>query len=218
MEKRTKLLWGGDATPFYVNTEWKICSVKGVLLSPCPFFLSSSRNIDLMKKHRISGVGNVLQHHWVQLLAPQRPTQNPNPMSESTVQTHLELRQLGAMPTALGSLFHANHLSLTASCPSPDTAPCRSLRPCRCHKHQSSVLPSVPSEELQLPRGLSSAPLLWTSAASHIPCPLNPSPSFRHYMPEIFSSSGDFKIILKSKGFSLWLWLASFFWYLFVHL
>jgi len=31
--------------------------------------------------------------------------------------------------------------SLTPSCPSPDTAPCRSLGPCRCHTEQSSALP-----------------------------------------------------------------------------
>ena len=37
------------------------------------------------------------------------PPQNPNPMSESTVQILLELQQLRAVPTALGSLFHAHH-------------------------------------------------------------------------------------------------------------
>jgi len=53
---------------------------------------------------------------------------------------------LGAVPTALGRLFRAhrplvqNH-SLTPSCPSPDTAPCCSLGPCRCHTEQSSALP-----------------------------------------------------------------------------
>jgi len=51
-------------------------------------------------------------------------------------------------------------LSLSPSCPSPDTAPCRSLRPCRCHTEQSSALPSAPCEEPQPPSGLPSAPLL----------------------------------------------------------
>jgi len=56
--------------------------------------------------------------HWVQLLAPHSTTQNSNPMSESGVQTLLELQQLEAIPTALGSLFRAHHplvqtLSLT---------------------------------------------------------------------------------------------------------
>ena len=54
-------------------------------------------------------------------------------------------------------------LSLTPSCPSPDTAPCCSLRPCRCHTEQSSAQPSAPCEKLfsllcsvlSKPRGLS---------------------------------------------------------------
>ena len=40
---------------------------------------------------------------------PNRTTQNSNHMSESLVQTLLELWQLGAVTTALGSLFHAHH-------------------------------------------------------------------------------------------------------------
>ena len=57
------------------------------------------------------------------ILAPHRITQNPNPMSESTIQMLLELQQLRAVPTALGSLFHAYRplvqtLSLTPTCPS----------------------------------------------------------------------------------------------------
>ena len=48
-------------------------------------------------------------------------------MSESAVQMLFELWQLGAVPTVLGSPFHAHRplvqtLSLTPSCPSPDTA------------------------------------------------------------------------------------------------
>ena len=80
-------------------------------------------------------------------------------MSESVVQTLFELWQLGAMPTALCSPFHVHRplvqtLSLTPSCPSPDTAPCRSLGPCRCHTEQSSALPLRSCEELQPPSGL----------------------------------------------------------------
>lgn len=37
---------------------------------------------------------------WVQLLAPVRSTQNPNPVSGSIVQMFLELQQLGALSTA----------------------------------------------------------------------------------------------------------------------
>ena len=40
---------------------------------------------------------------------------------------------------------------------SPSTAPCCFLEPCHCHRKQSSVLPSTPCEELQLPWGLPSA-------------------------------------------------------------
>jgi len=45
--------------------------------------------------------------HWV--LAPHSTAQNPKPMSKSAVQMLPELWQLGAMPPALGSLFHAHH-------------------------------------------------------------------------------------------------------------
>ena len=83
--------------------------------------------------------------HRFNFLAPQSTNQNLNPTSESGVQTFLELWRLRAVPTVLGSPFHAHHpvvqtLSLTPSCPSPDTAPCRSLGPCRCHTEQSSAL------------------------------------------------------------------------------
>ena len=48
-----------------------------------------------------------------------------------------------------GQPIHAHRplvqtLSLTLSCPSPDTAPCRSLGPCHCHTEQSSALPLHP--------------------------------------------------------------------------
>ena len=76
-------------------------------------------------------------------------------MSENAIQILLELLLLRAMPTALGSPFYVHHpllqtLSLTPSCPSPDTAPCRSLGPCCCHREQSSALPlHSPYKELQ---------------------------------------------------------------------
>ena len=46
-------------------------------------------------------------HRYYLLLAPHRTPQNSNSMSESAVQTLCEFQQLGAMITALGSLFHA---------------------------------------------------------------------------------------------------------------
>ena len=86
----------------------------------------------------------VMESNFCLHIAPHK--QNSHPTSESTVQMLLELRQLGAVSTAQGSLFHAHclllqTLSLTPSCLSLDTAPCRSLGPCRCHREQSSVLP-----------------------------------------------------------------------------
>ena len=76
--------------------------------------------------------------HLVQILAPQRTT-------KKTHQT-LCLRALSKCFLNSGSSAHAHcplvqTLSLTPSCPSPGTAPCHSLRPCLCHREQSSALP-----------------------------------------------------------------------------
>jgi len=89
--------------------------------------------------------------------------------------------------TALGSPFHAHrplvqHLSLTPSCPSPDTAPCRSLGPCRCHREQSSALPlcSLWGAAAAMRAPLSCSALGWvhpgTSALPQTPCPPDLSP------------------------------------------
>ena len=53
---------------------------------------------------------------------------------------------LSTLPTSLVSLLHTHHaqvknLFLASIWPSPDTAPCRSLGPCHCHREQSSALP-----------------------------------------------------------------------------
>jgi len=85
-------------------------------------------------------------------MASQEIPQNSNLMSESAVQTLLEHWQLSFVDSALGRLFHAcnrQDLSLTPSCPSPDTAPCCSRGPCRCHRE----------------------PLLWGAAAALRPQP-----------------------------------------------
>ena len=119
--------------------------------------------------------------HGVQQLAPCSTTQSQTCLK--AVSRRSWNPSTGAVPTALCIPFHAHHplvqpLSLTPSCPSPDTAPCRSLGPCHCHTEQSSALPSTPCEELQPPRGLSSAPLLCAehtqgpSAAPHPSCHL----------------------------------------------
>ena len=113
-------------------------------------------------------------------------------MTESIVQTLLELCQLGAVTTTLGNLFHAHsplvpHLSLTPSCPFPDTAPCRSLGPCRCHREQSSALPlhSLWGAAAAMRPSLSSPALGWTNPGSpacpHTPCPSEPSPSSQSF-------------------------------------
>ena len=81
----------------------------------------------------------ILSNPWLH-----RDFPKSNPMPESTDQMFLELLQLSVMSSALGSLFHVHHplvqtLPLTPRCPSPETAPCRSLRPCRCHREASRV-------------------------------------------------------------------------------
>jgi len=68
-----------------------------------------------------------------------------------------ELWQIGAMPTALGSLFSAHHplvqtLFLTPTCPFPDTAPCHSLRLCQCHQSaEFCICPQLPSWAIKIP-------------------------------------------------------------------
>jgi len=92
------------------------------------------------------------QKDRVQILALHRITQNPNPMSESIVQTLPELQQLGATTTALGSLFQpvpshplVKTLSLAPSLTLPDAAPCCSLGSCHCQQREEiSACPSVP--------------------------------------------------------------------------
>jgi len=78
----------------------------GALLSPGTYRMTESQTIT----------------NWKGSMGTAEPisntTQNPNPMSEGTVQTPLEIWQLGAMPASLGSLFHAHcllvqNLSLT---------------------------------------------------------------------------------------------------------
>ena len=103
--------------------------------------------------------------HRVQLLALHRTTQKPDCMSESTVETLLELWHLGAMPTALGSPFHAHcplvqTLSPTPICPSPTQLHAVPSGPVAVTGNRAQRCPSPPCEELQPPSGLPSAPLL----------------------------------------------------------
>ena len=115
----------GSPTPECVNTSWNHGNhrmfrtgrdTQGSSLSPTP---------GSMQDHPKSK-----PHVWVKVLSKHS----------------LNFCRTGAVPTALGRLVHAHGplvqtLSLTPSCPSPDAAPCRSLRPCRCHREQSSALP-----------------------------------------------------------------------------
>jgi len=107
-------------------------------------------------------------HHWVQLLAPYRTTQNSNPVSESTVQTLLELRQFGAMPTAPGRLF------------SPDAAPCHSLGSYHCHQRAelTATSPLPLWEAVGHLKVFPWPPLLWAEQTQgpQPSCPLDPSP------------------------------------------
>ena len=120
--------------------------------------------------------------------APVSAQDHPNPLSEGGVQTLLELQQLRAVPTALGSPFHAHHplvqtLSLTSSCPSPagsmpfpralslsqraelSAAPRFPVRSCSRHEASPQLLCSA----LSKPRDL--------SPSSHI-LPSRPFPIF----------------------------------------
>lgn len=121
--------------------------------------------------------------HRFQIFSPCRIMENSNSMSESIAQALLEQQQLGAVPIALGSLFHAHHplvqnLSLTSTCPSPDRAPCHSLRSCCCHQRSElSAAPQLPARSCRPPWDLPSASYALgcanegTSAAPHTSCP-----------------------------------------------
>jgi len=122
----------------------------------------------------LSWKGPIRINEQVQLPAPHGTTQNSNPMFESSAQMPFELQQVGAVPTALGSPFHAHRPlvqphSQTPSCPSPDSSmpfpralslshraelsavpplPVRS-----CSRHEAS--PQLLCSALSTPRGLS---------------------------------------------------------------
>ena len=125
--------------------------------------------------------------HRVQLLALHRTTQKPDCMSESTVETLLELWHLGAMPTALWC----------RPCPQPPSAPpqhssmpfpralsllqgtelsAAPLLPVRsCSRHQAS--PQLLCSVLNNPRDLNHPSYIFPS----IPCPiLVPSFGYSH--------------------------------------
>ena len=119
--------------------------------------------------------GTFKDHH-IQPMALQSTTQNLKPMCESVIWTLLELWQLGAITTALGSLCHAHHLLvknffLTSSL----TLPWHSSMPfpralSLSAESRAQSCPSAPCEELQPPWGLPSAPLLCaehTGTSSH---------------------------------------------------
>jgi len=58
----------------------------------------------IVQYHELKGTHS---DHWVQLPAPHSTTQKSDHITETVVQTLLELWQLSAVTTALGSLFHA---------------------------------------------------------------------------------------------------------------
>jgi len=66
---------------------------------------------DSFHSHRTSQLGRDIQGSLSPNPGPTQHHPKSNPTSESTVQILLELQQLRAVPTALGSLFHA-HSSL----------------------------------------------------------------------------------------------------------
>ena len=83
--------------------------------------------------------------HHAQHLALHKTAQKSGLVSETVVQVLLKKAQChdhcpGDLTLVLNH-FLEQILSLTPSCPSPGTAPCRSLGPCCCHREQSSALP-----------------------------------------------------------------------------
>ena len=156
-------LLGIHTAPHYQLDLDACCNVSLSMLSDAVWLSPSSLIRFLISTAFISGeiieylmfVGSH-KDHGVQPLPPHRTTQKSDAIPGSVVQMLLKLQQFRSVPTALCSPFHPHHplaqtLSLTPSCPSPDTAPCRSLGPCCCHTEQSSALLSAPCEELQPP-------------------------------------------------------------------
>ena len=89
------------------------------------------------KSHRISGVRSAPQGS----LSPTLGLTQDHPKFKPYV-----WEQCPNIPWTLAVWGRAHRpvvqpLSPTPSCPFPDTAPCRSLGPCRCHTEQSSALP-----------------------------------------------------------------------------
>jgi len=112
--------------------------------------------------------------HRVQLLPPHRTTQKSNSMSESTVQTLLELQQLTAVTTALGRLLQGLNTILIPSCPSPNMSPCRSLWSCRCQQRaELSTDPLLPVRCCSCYGASPSSPQLWANRPRELSCSLH---------------------------------------------
>ena len=96
-------------------------------------------------------------------MAPHRTTQQSDHMSKSILQMLPELQQLGAMPTALDSLFRAHRplvqtLSPTPVCPSPTQLHAVPSGPVAVTESRAQRCPSAPCEELQPPCSAQSTP------------------------------------------------------------
>lgn len=100
-----------------------------------------------------------------QLLTPHRTTQKSDHMSASTVQNLLELCQLGALITVMGKLLQYLTLSWYPKGPSPDTAPCHSLKFCCWHQRAASC--EEPSAAMRPPLSLLCSGLNKPRALSH---------------------------------------------------
>ena len=128
-----------------------VCYTESFIFCPSPIFWSFSyykiiQNSDSSRTMEYPELEWTHKDHCIQPLAPHRTTQSSNSTSECCLST----------PGTL-AFWHCDHhsgqpvpgldhpldktLFLTPSCSSPDTAPCCSLGPYRCHREQSSVLP-----------------------------------------------------------------------------
>lgn len=111
------------------------------------------------QRHRISWVGRYSKGSW----SPTPGLPKIQTISTSFLQALLELQQLWVVTTFLIACSPSQNLSLTATWPSSETAPCPSLRSC-CH-HQRTELSTAPPLPLWGALGhhetSSLSPLLW---------------------------------------------------------
>ena len=120
----------------------------------CPLYVTQN--------HRTPQVGRDPQGSSTPTLGPTQ--HRPNPMSQSGVPALPELRHYGRAHRPV-----MQNLSLTPSCPSPTQPHAVPSGPVAVTQSRAQHCLSAPHEELQLPKGLRSAPVLWAEATPGLP-------------------------------------------------